>query len=204
MTMSPGQKKLLTYGVPIVAVLGLIAFLRSRNSAPATSGTTGASTTSAVDAGQLAGFENSVQAQLAAFAGQLSSAGSIPVSTPTSTSSSTSTGSTTVSSVSSPSAPAPSSSPAPSTSAPLQTSQLVQDQTAAGLLSSAGYSTVPYGGGGQAIAYAPGSTGAQPYNPDLPNSNPLYQVGAYAFQAKYGYLPDASTPASMFAGLSIG
>lgn len=64
--MTDTQKKLLMYGVPIVAVLGLVVLLRSRSSSP--SGTVSGSTTAgdtAVGLGQLADFQNAYGQQLA-------------------------------------------------------------------------------------------------------------------------------------------
>jgi hypothetical protein len=76
--LSPTQKKLLMYGVPAVAALGLFVYLQSRNSSAATtataSGTTTASDT-AVGLGQLASFENAVQGQIAQLSATVNSLG---------------------------------------------------------------------------------------------------------------------------------
>lgn len=75
--MSPTQRKLLTYGIPVVAALALFVYLRSRNSAPAPAasgtlpGTTAGDT--AVGLGQLANFENSIGAAIAQMEGQINS-----------------------------------------------------------------------------------------------------------------------------------
>jgi hypothetical protein len=75
MTLSPQQKKMLAIGVPIVAVLGVVALLRrgSGSSASTSSTPTTTASTSAVDAGQLAAFETALGGQLSAWeASQLS------------------------------------------------------------------------------------------------------------------------------------
>jgi hypothetical protein len=84
--LSPSQRKLLTYGVPVVVLLGLFALLRSRSKpALATTATsvTNPSGTAVIDAGQLASFENTITQQLGAFQSQLNApAGSIPLGPP--------------------------------------------------------------------------------------------------------------------------
>lgn len=69
MTLSPGQKKLLTYGLPVVVALGLFAWYRSRNSTPAaaTSATTSGDTAIGID--QLAAFESAIQSEIAGLSG---------------------------------------------------------------------------------------------------------------------------------------
>ena len=69
MSFSPAQRKLLMYGIPVVAVLALIVYLRSRStaqsSAGAATGTVGTTSTADTPIGldQLASFENATQAQ---------------------------------------------------------------------------------------------------------------------------------------------
>lgn len=70
LNLSPTQKKILTYGVPVVAALALFAYLRSRSStstAATTTATTTGTTSSAdqpIGLDQLASFENTIQSQL--------------------------------------------------------------------------------------------------------------------------------------------
>ena len=71
--MTDTQKKLLMYGLPVVVLLGLFAWYRSRNASSSTatgSGTVSGATTAgdtAVGLGQLADFENAIQAQIASL-----------------------------------------------------------------------------------------------------------------------------------------
>jgi hypothetical protein len=66
MPISPGQKKLLMYGIPAVAALALFVYLRSKSSSAATTATTTTGDT-AVGLGQLTDFENSIGAQIASL-----------------------------------------------------------------------------------------------------------------------------------------
>ena len=60
MPLSPAQKKLLTYGVPVVVVLGVIALLRSRSSGSTSSTATGSGTVTAASSapGQAVGLSD--------------------------------------------------------------------------------------------------------------------------------------------------
>lgn len=75
--MSPTQHKLLVWGVPVVAALALIVYLRSRSSSSAPAGSSGtlpgttAAGDTAVGLGQLANFENSIGAGLAQLQGEI-------------------------------------------------------------------------------------------------------------------------------------
>jgi hypothetical protein len=85
--LSDTQRKLLTYGVPIVAAVALLVFLRSRSSAatPSTAtatGTVGAGDT-AVGLDQIASFENAVQGQIQGLANLISTAPATPVAAAT-------------------------------------------------------------------------------------------------------------------------
>ena len=75
--MSPAQRKMLMYGIPLVAALALFVILRNKSSSTATgSGTVSGATAggdTAVGLGQLANFENTIGAGLAQLQGEINS-----------------------------------------------------------------------------------------------------------------------------------
>src|SRR5579884_1153434 len=113
MALTPQQRKMLMIGVPVVAVLGIVAYLRSRSSQPAGTmtapATVGAGT--GLDAGQLASFENAVWSQMSGFQAQLDAGAQSLGGEGT-------TGSSSVATLPAPTPPAPSPTPPPSTATP--------------------------------------------------------------------------------------
>lgn len=147
MALSAGQKKMLMYGVPVVAALALFVVLRSKSSTPSTataSGTTSASDT-AVGVGQLASFENALQGQIASLAASLpATSGTTAVAPAPNPTPSTPTPST---------APAPTSAGFSTTSIGGMTYDLLGINTQGG-----GYNGYEVGGGAPVYFLAPGST----------------------------------------------
>lgn len=89
--MSPGTKRLLLVGVPIVAVIAFVVLVKNKSSTSSTTSTTGTtgSTTvapypgTAVDTGQLAAYESSITDQLAQIQSALAPAATVDGSSPT-------------------------------------------------------------------------------------------------------------------------
>ena len=140
--MSPTQKKLLMYGVPIVVALGLFALIRSRSSSTA-SGSVSGSTSSGdtpIGLGQLANFENTVGGQIAALGQAVSALQS---------------GTTQATPAPAPSAPAPSGQGFGQTTVGGQTFDILGINSASG---PQGYSGYNVSGGAPVFYLAPGST----------------------------------------------
>lgn len=86
--MSPGTKKLLLVGVPIVAVIAFVMLAKKSSSTSSTTSTTGTTTTgtypgTAVDTGQLAAYESSITDQLAQIDQALAQGSTVDGSSPT-------------------------------------------------------------------------------------------------------------------------
>ncbi|HUC37035.1 MAG TPA: hypothetical protein VMR97_07925 [Acidimicrobiales bacterium] len=92
LNISPGQKKILLYGIPVVVVFAIIAIYqksKSSSSSSTTTGTTSATDTTAIGTGDLASFESEISSLFDSLASQGAS------TTSSSTSGSGTTGSTT-------------------------------------------------------------------------------------------------------------